>query len=431
MAKIIKKDRGTSAPANQTLERIASPVATAGGTGRKVIKATQIDPEPEEPLEAAESKLEETEAQGVGDADDETAVDDSAADDADLVTLDPDLVYEAEDEPLDETNAGIDADEDEDEGDEDDFDGASGGEVHSLDAEALSSSAATAPVDTAAFDEDDHPGLQTTAEGSGLHRVGPPSHEAFSDLRDEVEGSALHRMPKPDGPQAYADPREGSALHRLNLPEIDETNAKPSDERAESSKAKVMLTPQWPQARDSSESVDAARTIIARAKKKAEARYQSVEQEIAEAMASQKQRGLDEGLQQTQVLQQKVQQLAEGLQREVEGQALEAAVKIARRLLEAELESNPEAIVSVVHQALDSARQQPEIFVRVNPVHIEVLRANKASIIDALGRAKDLDFREDPDLKPGGCMVETEVGTIDARLSTQFDVLALQLTGGH
>ncbi|MFH1810806.1 MAG: FliH/SctL family protein [Pseudomonadota bacterium] len=155
-----------------------------------------------------------------------------------------------------------------------------------------------------------------------------------------------------------------------------------------------------------------------------------MEHEIASALVEAEKHGHSTGMAQTKQLLERVEHLADGLLKEVEPQAVEAAIAVARQLIEAELAEHPRAIVAVVRQALLSARQQRDVFVRVNPVHVETLREHRREVVDVLGRAKDIDVREDPDLAPGGCMVETEIGTIDARLETQFEALVRHLTGG-
>ena len=40
-----------------------------------------------------------------------------------------------------------------------------------------------------------------------------------------------------------------------------------------------------------------------------------------------------------------------------------------------------------------------------------------------LTRAKDLEIREDKRVKPGGVLIETESGVVDAQLETQLEEL--------
>ncbi len=107
----------------------------------------------------------------------------------------------------------------------------------------------------------------------------------------------------------------------------------------------------------------------------------------------------------------------------VESEVIKLVIACAKKVVQKELEFYPESIVDIVHNALTAARQQHELFIRVNPKDIEILHENKSILMEALARAIDVDIREDPSIEPGGCIIDTEIGSIDARLSIQFEML--------
>ena len=59
----------------------------------------------------------------------------------------------------------------------------------------------------------------------------------------------------------------------------------------------------------------------------------------------------------------------------------------------------------------------------------KILRDHRKRLMDLLGRTKDIAVREDPEVKRGGCVVETDHGTIDAQLETQLQMLEAALLG--
>jgi len=112
---------------------------------------------------------------------------------------------------------------------------------------------------------------------------------------------------------------------------------------------------------------------------------------------------------------------------QIEAQAVpqlrDLAVAIARKVLGKELELAPERVVDVVKQALaEKARQSRELWLRVNPEDLAVIRARRPELLEVLSRAKELGVREDPDVARGGVVIETDAGTIDAQLETQLGV---------
>jgi type III secretion protein L len=169
--------------------------------------------------------------------------------------------------------------------------------------------------------------------------------------------------------------------------------------------------------------------IVQKAQEEFRAMMERAEEEAGQLVAEARARGEEEGRQSAveyEALARNVeQQLSTGLDKD----ALEAAVEATRKIVAAEMKARPNAIVDVVKRALGNARHQREIYIRVHPSDAAVLRQNKRELLDALSRARDLDIREDPLLQPGGCMVETEIGMVDADLNTQLDRLCRMLLG--
>ena len=81
-----------------------------------------------------------------------------------------------------------------------------------------------------------------------------------------------------------------------------------------------------------------------------------------------------------------------------------------------------ERIVRLVRQALASVRGQKRVVVRVSAREEAAVRASLAGLLARPeGGATDyLDVRADPDLPPGSCFLETELGVVEASLETQL-----------
>ena len=83
---------------------------------------------------------------------------------------------------------------------------------------------------------------------------------------------------------------------------------------------------------------------------------------------------------------------------------------------------NPDLIRSVVRQALERVLGD-RITVSLSPEDYRSLVAGEHEFKDVIDRTKRLMFREDETVAKGGCVVETEVGTIDARIETQLEAI--------
>jgi len=89
----------------------------------------------------------------------------------------------------------------------------------------------------------------------------------------------------------------------------------------------------------------------------------------------------------------------------------------------------PEVVCRIAAEALESARDRCEIELRVNPADAETLRAQEPRLLEVLARARAVAIREDPAVGRGGVIVETEAGTVDARIETRLDALRRALLG--
>ena len=112
---------------------------------------------------------------------------------------------------------------------------------------------------------------------------------------------------------------------------------------------------------------------------------------------------------------------------EAEQTVARLALSAAERLLGETLDASPARVASIVADAVSRARRAREVVVHVHPddaPHVESLRA---SIAARAGSAAVLAVRVDASLRRGGCVVDSELGTVDARLETRLDALARAL----
>ncbi len=108
--------------------------------------------------------------------------------------------------------------------------------------------------------------------------------------------------------------------------------------------------------------------------------------------------------------------------RDIEPEVLKLAVKIAEKIIGRELQTDRKAVADMVATALRNVRQQERLIIRINPGDLATVEEFKTSLNHA-GRATFLDFEPDPKITSGGCIIESEVGTVDARLETQLKIL--------
>ena len=102
----------------------------------------------------------------------------------------------------------------------------------------------------------------------------------------------------------------------------------------------------------------------------------------------------------------------------------EAAVLLAQRVVRAELHAHPEQVAQAAAQAvaavLQSARQ---IRVLVHPDDQALVEAGAAEALHARGAR----LVAQADIERGGCLVESDLGQIDARIATRWEQAAAVL----
>ena len=102
---------------------------------------------------------------------------------------------------------------------------------------------------------------------------------------------------------------------------------------------------------------------------------------------------------------------------------IELACKIAAKIIGRDLQREPEIITEICATAIENARAAQAMILRVNPKDGALLREKRPKLMEQIGRTLELAIRDDADIEQGGCIIQTEFGTIDAQLKTQFDML--------
>lgn len=81
-------------------------------------------------------------------------------------------------------------------------------------------------------------------------------------------------------------------------------------------------------------------------------------------------------------------------------------------------------IVNIVHKALESVRGQQRALIRLSPEDEKRARSRLEETLGAsLGQTGWLEIKADPRLKRGDCLLESELGVVDAGLETQLRVI--------
>lgn len=95
----------------------------------------------------------------------------------------------------------------------------------------------------------------------------------------------------------------------------------------------------------------------------------------------------------------------------------------ASRIAMFEIAQNPNAIISVVREATRMAQGDEKIKVLVSPSDFQFLEDLQKETKRELDFLKGIEFKEEPDIEAGGCVVQTNYGEVDAQIKARVDQL--------
>lgn len=96
----------------------------------------------------------------------------------------------------------------------------------------------------------------------------------------------------------------------------------------------------------------------------------------------------------------------------------EVAIDIAEKIVRREIQRE-QIITGTLKEAVRKILGANEVMIKLNPADYQVLisAGQNAFLEEAFSKIK---FEQDEKIEPGGCFVESEIGNVDARLSTQL-----------
>jgi flagellar assembly protein FliH len=107
------------------------------------------------------------------------------------------------------------------------------------------------------------------------------------------------------------------------------------------------------------------------------------------------------------------------------------AFQLARKIIQYEALEHREVLAATLTRALEQVVEQDQIVVRVHPDDFHYATEIKEKLGHARGDSKTLTVREDTSVGRGGCLVESSLGTIDARIEAQFEELEQRFRAQH
>jgi flagellar assembly protein FliH len=105
---------------------------------------------------------------------------------------------------------------------------------------------------------------------------------------------------------------------------------------------------------------------------------------------------------------------------ETEQDVVELVLLVARKVVKVISENQKGVILQNVVQALRKVKTKGTVIIKVNTADLQLTTEHTKDFIKMLESAQNVQVQEDRSLEPGGCVILTDFGEIDARISSQF-----------
>jgi len=106
---------------------------------------------------------------------------------------------------------------------------------------------------------------------------------------------------------------------------------------------------------------------------------------------------------------------------------LELAVKIASKVVGAELEARPQLLVGLIRSALESATPTGQVTLKLHPKDHAILSRRGPKVLGRLPAGVQIQLAADESVDRGGVIIVSQAGRLDARISERLQRVGAQL----
>ena len=183
------------------------------------------------------------------------------------------------------------------------------------------------------------------------------------------------------------------------------------------------------------EAEDEAQRILNEAKREAEELEHEINQKVERVEKEASERGHKEGEEKGfQEGREEVSRLVERLHKvitqaidkrgqiieEAETQVVNLVLLMTRKVIKVISENQKNVVINNVVQALRKLKSRGDVVIRVNLADLELTTEHTNDFLSMVENVKSISVLEDSSVDRGGCIIETDFGQIDARISSQI-----------
>ncbi len=100
---------------------------------------------------------------------------------------------------------------------------------------------------------------------------------------------------------------------------------------------------------------------------------------------------------------------------------LKLCLEISRKIISSEVATRQDVILNVTKKALSYMAEREKLVIRIAPDDLEILNEKRDFWEPVTEKLKNVTIEPDERVNKGGCIIESNSGTVDARLGIQID----------
>ncbi|MDR2494827.1 MAG: flagellar assembly protein FliH [Spirochaetaceae bacterium] len=112
---------------------------------------------------------------------------------------------------------------------------------------------------------------------------------------------------------------------------------------------------------------------------------------------------------------------------ETEQRIIDLVILIARKVIKTISENQRDVVAANVQEALRKVKGRGDVIIRVHTADLQLTTDHIKDFIQTLEGPRNIQVQEDSSVDKGGCVIETDFGEIDARISSQLTELETKI----
>ncbi len=105
---------------------------------------------------------------------------------------------------------------------------------------------------------------------------------------------------------------------------------------------------------------------------------------------------------------------------ESESQVVQLVIAIAKKVVKVISENQKNVVINNISQAMRKLKSKTDVNIRVNIIDLKLTTQHTKEFMERIESVRNITVMEDSTVDPGGCIIETDFGQIDARISAQL-----------